>query len=167
MISVLRKNFKAANVSVRILFVLTFVFASWRDGLTATLYVLNEANWPLAIAVLTVLGVALMFLLPVIVNVLLGWSRIVSVPQAEYCLLAHAFCSLGFLLSGLLDLINLITPLTLIWGARLFPLISTIVAAVLFYATTSRLYFNDATRVHYFKMYSVFFLVFVVVIEVL
>lgn len=167
MISALRKNFNLANVLARILFVITFVFSHWQDGLTATLLVLNEPNWLLAIAVLALLGVALMFLLPFLVNMLLGWSRIVSVPTAEYNLLAHAVCSLGFLLLGLLNLVNLFTPLALVWGAKLFPLVSTLVAAVLFYAATSKLYFNDVTRVHYFKMYAIFFLVFVVIIEVL
>lgn len=167
MISVLRKNFKLANILVRILFVITFVFAHWQQGLTATLLVLSEPSWPLAIAVLAILGVVLMFLLPFFVNVLLGWSRIVSVPNAEFNLLAHAFCSVGFLLLGLLNLVNLFTPLALVWGGKLFPLVSTIISALLFYTVTSKLYFNDATRVHYFKTYAIFFLVFVVIIEVL
>lgn len=167
MISVLRKNFHLANILTRILFVITFVFAHWQVGLTATLYVLNQPNWLLAIAVLALLGTGLMFLLPFLTSVLLGWSRIVSVPVSEFILLAHAFCTLGFLLLGLLNLINLATPLVLVWGAKLFPLVATLVSAGLFYLATSKLYFNDVTRVHYFKMYAIFFLVFIVIIEVL
>ncbi len=167
MITALRKNFNLCNILVRILFVIMFVFSHWQLGLTATLQVLGQPNWIFAVLTLTVMGVALMFLLPVLVNFLLGIAKIVSVPFSEYYLFAHLFCSLGFLILGLLNLVNFFTPLLAVWGLKLFPFVASLVASILFYATTSKLYFNDVTRPHYFKMCAISFLVFIVIIEVL
>lgn len=167
MISALRKNFNLCNVLARILFVVTYVLSHWQLGLAATLQVLGETNWLLAVVTLAVLGTAWMFLLPVLVKFLLNTARIVSVPLSEFTLFAHLFCSLAFVVLGLLNLVNLFTPLLVVWGQKLFPFVAALVASVAFYATTSKLYFNDATRPHYFKMFAIYFLVFVLVIEVL
>lgn len=167
MISALRKNFKLCNVLVRILFVITYVLANWQVGLTATLQVLGETNWLLAAVVLVVLGTVFMFLLPLVVSMFLGIAKIVSLPIAEYNFFAHLFCSVGFAILALLNLVNLFTPLMVVWGLYLFPFVATLVAAICFYAVTSKLYFNDATRPHYFKTFSLFFLAFLVIVEVL
>lgn len=167
MIAFFRKNFMLSNIVVRILFVLTYFFSHWQTGLTSTLIVMGETNWPLAILVLVIIGTVLMFLIPVITGVLLGWARIISVPRAEFCFLAYVFCAVGFAILGIFNLVNLFTPLLLSWGEALFPLIAAAVASLLFYRVTSKLYFNDVTRPHYFKMCAVYFAVFAVIIEVL
>ncbi len=166
MITKLRKNFNLCNVLARILFVLTFVFASWQTYLSATVLVMGQATLWLALVTSIVVGVALMFLLPVIANLILNWSRIFSVPRAEYCLLCHIFGTLGFLICGLLNLVNLFTPIFSVWGGVLFPFVSLLICAISFYVTTSKLYFNVATRVYYFKVCLIVFFVLVVILEV-
>lgn len=167
MLTFFRKNYNLSNIMARVLFVAAYVFSRWQSGLSATLLLLGKTNWLLAIASLLLIGVILMVLLPLVVDVLLGVARIYTVPKAEYNLLALIFCGLGFLLLGLLNLVNLFTPLLLTWGGILFPLVSTLAAAVGFYAVTSKLYFNDLTRAHYFKVLALFTLIFIVVFEVL
>lgn len=167
MIAKLRSNFNLSNALVRILFVLTFVLANWQTCLAATLLVFERTNLWMALSMCLILGVAFMFLLPVLVNFALNMVRIYSVPRAEYCLLAHAFFALGNLILGLLKLVNLFTPALLVWGGVLFPLISSLIAAVLFYKVTAKLYFNDLTVVYYFKMFAIVYLVILLVMEVL
>lgn len=166
MIAKLRSNFNLSNVLARILFVLTFVFANWQTSLSATMLVFGQTNLWIALAADLLLGVAFMFLLPVLVNFALNMVRIYSVPRAEYCLLAHAFFSLGYLILGVLNLVNLFTPVMLVWGRILFPMISSLIAAMLFYRVTAKLYFNDVTVVYYFKMFAVVYLVILFVLEV-
>ena len=167
MIEKLRSNFKLTNVLVRILFVLCFVFANWQSSLAATVMVLGQANLYLAFIVTLFLGTVIMFLAPVLINLALNAARIYSVPRAEYCLIAEAFCTLGFFLNGVLNLINLFTPLALVWGGAIFPFVSSLVAAILFYRLTAKLYFNDVTVVNYFRTFAIVYLVLVLVLEVL
>ncbi len=167
MIEKLRSNFKLTNILVRILFVLCFMFANWQSALAATILVLGSANLYLALAVVLLLGTGIMFLVPVLVNLALNIARIYTVPRAEYCLLAEAFFTLGYFICGLLNLVNLFTPLALIWGGVLFPFISSLIAALLFYRLTAKLYFNDVTVLNYFKSFAIVYLVLVLVLEVL
>lgn len=162
-----RKNFKISNITAKLLFALMFVLSHWQTGLAATLLISATPNWLLAIAALAFLGVCFMLLLPLITGVLLSWARIVSVPRAEFNFFAYCFCTVGFVVLALLNSVNLFTPLALVWGGAIFPLVATLSAAVAFYATTSKLYFNDLTRPHYFKMCAIYFVAFVVLFEVL
>lgn len=161
MFNKLKANYKLSNVLVRVLFVLMFVFMRWQDFLGSA-YIIDfaaltggaisgTAKLLLALFSAALLGTILMFLLPFAVNIFLNVARIYSVPRAEYCILSHLYCSLGFFVCGLLNLINIITPVFLVWGAVLFPFIVTVGCAVSFYSVTARLYFNDVTKPHYFK----------------
>lgn len=180
MIAKLRGNFKLSNFLARTLFVLTFVFANWQSGLLGT--VMAEAAMGLgstlgvsfgvakiwiALFTMFVIGVIWMFLLPLLVNLLLNFVKIYSVPRAEYCLFVHIFFALGYFIRGCLNLINLFTPAMLVWGSVLFPFVSSLVAMVLFYRVTAKLYFNDLTVVNYFRVCVVVFLVLQVILEVL
>ncbi len=167
MIEKLRKNFNLSNVLARIFFVLSFVFANWQNSLTATVLVLGVPNLWLAFVVSAVLGVAIMFLLPVLVNLALNIAKIYTVPRAEYCLLAHTFFAIGYVICGLLSLVNLFTPLLIVWGGVLFPFISSLIAAILFFKVTAKLYFNDVTVLNYFKVFAIVYLIIVLVLEVL
>jgi hypothetical protein len=42
-----------------------------------------------------------------------------------------------------------------VWGAVIFPVVSVLASGVVFYVVTSKLYFNDATRPHYFKTLAI------------
>ena len=167
MIEKLRRNFMLANVFARILLVLTFVFANWQNFLSATILVLGYSNLLLALISAFGVGVGLSFLIPVLINVLLGWARILSVPRAEFCLIGTAFFALGMLLCGLFNLTHLFTPLFLTWGSVIFPFVALTVAMVCFYKLTSTLYFNDVTRPYYFKVCLIVYAALAVVVVAL
>lgn len=163
MFSKFKSNYNLANVLVRIFFVLTYVFMRWQDFL-GTSYILDfsaitggaiqlsgTSKLLLALFSAALLGMVIMFLLPFVVNLFLNLVRIYSVPRAEYCLMVHLYCTIGFFVCGLLNLINLITPIFLTWGAVLFPFVVIVGCGISFYFTTSKLYFNDVTAPHYFK----------------
>ena len=107
-----------------------------------------------------------MFIVPFLAGLFLNVSKIYSVPRAEYCLLVNLYCALGFFVNGLLNLINLITPVFMVWGGVIFPFVITLVGFISFYLVTSKLYFNDVTKVHYFKCLLIVALV-VLVLEVI
>ncbi len=175
MLTKLRNNYKLSNILVRIAFVLAFVFANWQTGLAAVMltesYVQTTFTGAvkLIVALLSVAfsGTIWMFLLPPITNVVLNFAKIHSVPRNEYCVLVHAFFALGYFICGVLNLVNVFTPLFAVWGRILFPFVSSLVAVVLFYKVTSKLYFNSATTVYYFKVCAIAYLAIVFVLEVL
>lgn len=175
MLTKLKNNYQLSNVLVRILFVVAYVFAKWQTGLAAAtltesymqMSLADGAKFVVAFASLAVMGTVWMFLLPPLVNVALNFVKIYSVPRSEYCLLAHAFFALGYFVCGVLNLINLFTPLFAVWGRVLFPFVSSLVAALLFFKVTKKLYFNTATSVYYFKVFAVAYIVIVLVLEVL
>ena len=105
--------------------------------------------------------------MPIIVSFALSLARIYSVPVGEYGILAVSFFGLGYLLRGLLNIVNFFTPVMLVWGGVIFPFIATLVASVGFYAVTSKLYFNDLTRPYYFRVCVLVFFVAVLIMEVL
>ena len=167
MIEKLRRNFNLANVLSRIFFVLAFVFASWQQFLSATILVLGYSSLLLGLATALMMGVGLSFLFPVLIRLVLNWARIYSVPRAEYCLWGIVFSTVGMLLCGLMNLVHLFTPLFILWGSVLFPFVSLTVAMLCFYKVTSSLYFNDVTRVYYFKLCLIVYAVLAVVVGVL
>ena len=174
MIAKLRSNFKLANTLARALFVLTFIFASWQDGLMGVIFAesLLRASFAtykvwMAIFCEFIVGVIWMYLLPVLVNFALNTAKLYTVPRAEYCLLVHVFFALGYFIRGCLNLVHLFTPVMLVWGGVLFPFVSSVVAAILFYRVTAKLYFNDLTVVPYFRIYAIVYLLLLLVLEVL
>ncbi|MCM1043239.1 MAG: hypothetical protein NC350_03395 [Corallococcus sp.] len=130
--------------------------------MAASVFVLGSANVLLALGSGLLLGVILVFLIPVLINLFLNLARIYSVPRAEYILLGIAFYSMALLISGLLNLIALITPLVAVWGNVLFPFVGKVVGLISFYAVTAKLYFNDVNRIYYFKAYAVFAVIVIV-----
>lgn len=159
----LRKNFHLTNVLVKVFFVLAVVFSTWQTSLGTVYYAFvgefaglmsgfnGSAKLAIALLTSTLIGVILMLITPLLTNVFLNVSKIYSVPRAEYCLIVNLYCAIGFFLNGLLNLINLITPIFMVWGGIIFPFIITLGCFVSFYLVTSKLYFNDVTQVHYFK----------------
>lgn len=180
----LRANYNLSNVLVRIFFVLAVVLSTWQDMLGAVNYytvsgfmqfgnmqelmvgLSGAAKLLIALTSSLIVGIALMFLTPFLANVFLNVSKIYSVPRAEYCLLVNLYCALGFFVNGLLNLINLLTPVFMVWGGVIFPFLITLGGFVSFYLVTSKLYFNDVTKVHYFKCLSVVAII-VLVLEVI
>lgn len=174
MLEKLKKNYQLSNVLARTLFVLTYVFANWQAGLSSCMVVeslmgisFGASRLWFALLCSVLAGTLWMFLLPPIANVVLNFLKIYSVPRNEYCLLAHAFFALGYFICGLLNLVNLFTPLFSTWGAVLFPFVSSLVAALAFYKVTAKLYFNDISVVYYFKAFATTYLLVVLVLGVL
>lgn len=178
MINKLRSNYKLSNVLVRIFFVLTYVFYSWHKNLSSALYAIEMLNtmgtytlseqstlW-LALSTSLFSGVILVFIVPLVVNWYLNFSRFHSIPRAEYCLLALLFCTLYFVACGALNLIHLFTPLLLVWGNIVFPVVVSLGCVIWFYCVTVKLYFNDVTEPYYFRSVAILYLVITAVITV-
>lgn len=175
MFNKLRANYNLSNVLVRIFFVLAVVLSTWQVMLGTLHYgdaiigVYNaqqlfaslngSAKVIIALTSSAILGVALMFLTPFLAGVFLNVCKIYSVPRAEYCLLVNLYCAIGFFINGVLNLINLITPVFMVWGGVIFPFIVTLGCFISFYLVTSKMYFNDVTKVHYFKCLLIVMLV--------
>ncbi len=176
MFNKLRQNYKLSDVLIRIAFVLTYVFYSWQECLAAAQTVSMSygiAALPettvivLALLMSFLIGVVLMFLVPFVTNLFLNSSKFYNVPRAEYALLAHLFCTIYFVVCGALRLVDLFTPVLLVWGGVLFPFVVSLGCVICFYAVTSRLYFNDVTRPYYFRNAAIVYFVAVTVLEVL
>lgn len=167
MFNKLRANYNLSNVLVRIAFVLAFVFCNWQRFLGVaynmsfqsitggTLDINGVGVLLLSLFSAALMGAVLMFLIPFLADVFLNLAKIHSVPRAEYRLLLLLFFTIGFFANGLLNLINLATPLLLVWGGVLFPFVVSVCCCFAFYKVTVRLYFNDVTVVNYFKYYVV------------
>ena len=178
MFTKLRSNYRLSNVLVRIAFVLCYVLYSWQTSLIVTEMTVSEmtrmgfgyysemAVLPMALIVSSMIGVGLMFLMPFLARTFLNVSRFYSVPRSEYGLLSLVFVTMYLLVCGLLRLVNVITPIFLVWGDVLFPFLTSLGCVIWFYVVTSKLYFNDVTKPFYFRnmaiVYFIFAFVFVI-----
>ncbi len=176
MFNKLRQNYKLSNVLIRIAFVLAYVFYGWQEGLTSVRLVSmqmsglfnfgNAATVVLAVFSVAIVGLILMFLVPMFTGLFLNMSRFYNVPRAEYGLIAHVFCTIYFVACGAFKMLNLLTPFTLVWGA-LFGFVASLGCVIGFYCVTSKLYFNDVTRPYYFRNVAIVYFVCALVFEVL
>ena len=169
----LKTNFQLSNLIVRILFVAGFIFCNWQDLLISVNLVVAtmgiSAGTTLAMVLLTGIftGVLMLFIVPFMVNTLLNFLRLYNLPRHEYVLIALMFFDIGFIACGLLNLINLITPVFMTWGSILFPLVVSCGCMIGFYKVTAKLYFNDVTRQPYFKNLAIAYFVVIAVLGVL
>lgn len=178
MFNKLRANYSLSNVLVRMFYVLAVVLSTWQDMLGTLYYAYIgvgqdlipalDGKMYLTIALMssTIAGVVLMFVTPLLAGLFLNLTKIYTVPRSEFGLLVNLYCAIGFFINGLLNLINLITPIFMVWGAVIFPFIITLGCFVSFYLVTSKMYFNDITKVHYFKCLLIVAII-VLVLEVI
>ena len=176
MFSKLRANYHLSNVLIRIAFVLAYTLYSWQSSLAVTTLMLGQAtgqqvsgyyNLVIALASSMILGAIIMFLVPIVTGVFLNYSRFYTVPRAEYALLSHLFFTIYFAICGVLKLINLFTPLLLVWGEILFPVLVSLGCIIWFYSVTAKLYFNNQTKPYYFRSLVIAYVILIVVAEVL
>ena len=173
LIEKLKTNFQLSNMIVRILFVVSFVFCNWQDLLISSQLVLETVNIsqnatiPLLILGGIISAVFVLLVVPYLINMALNFLRLYNVPRSEYVLIALAFMAIGNIGCGILNLVNLFTPILIAWGAVLFPVIVSCVCMIAFYKVTAKLYFNDVTRANYFRNLAIVYLVFVVVTGVM
>ena len=176
MINKLRANYHLSNVLIRILFVLAYTLYSWQSMLAVATLMLGQmtgqqitGQYGLWVALMAsmLLGALIMLLVPVISNVFLNYSHFHSVPRAEFSLFTMLFFSLYFLICGLLKLINLFTPLLLVWGEILFPVLVSLGCIIWFYSVTAKLYFNNQTKPYYFRSLAITYVILIVIAEVL
>lgn len=155
---------------MRIAFVLAYVFYRWQTILEFTqvglqMYGLSDVNPSGAITVISailatlLIGVILMAVLPFLVNTFLNISHFYTVPRAEYVLLVNMFFALYYFICGALNLVNLFTPILIIWGEKLFPFITATGCIIWFYSVTRKLYFNDTTEKFYFRSMAILYFV--------
>lgn len=172
MIKKLRANYSLSKVLISIFFVLAYILYSWQSSLAVTTLTLQQSlsgqyNLWIALFSSALLGVLLLFLVPVVSNFIINRSHFYTVPRAEYGLLAQLFFALYFLICGALRIINLFTPILLVWGEILFPVIVSLGCIIWFYSLTAKLYFNDQTKPYYFRTLAITYLILLVVAEVL
>ena len=169
----LKTNYQLSNVLVRILFVLGFIFCNWQDLILVvnlvgmSMGMPSGATIPLMLLSGTFTALLLTFVVPFAVNTTLNFMRLQNVPRYEFALIALLFFDIGFFACGLLNLVNLFTPVIMTWGSVLFPVVISAGCTIGFYAVTSKLYFNDTTRPDYFKHLAIAYLVIVTVTGVL
>lgn len=173
LINKLKTDYRLSNMIVRILFVVGFVFCSWQDLLMSTTLVASTTSLPSGMIIPTMLltgiimGTIFTLIIPFAINIVLNFLRIYNVPRHEYVLIALVFFDIGFFACGILNLVNLITPLFVVWGSILFPLIVSLGCMIGFYKVTANMYFNDVTRQRYFKNLAVIYIVLVFVLGVI
>lgn len=168
-----KTNFQLSNMIVRILFVVGFIFSSWQDLLISVHLVADGMSLPsgtiIPMMLLTgvIMGVILNLVVPFAINMALNFLRLYNVPRHEYILIAMMFFDIGFFACGILNLVNLFTPIFMTWGSVLFPLLTSCASMLGFYKVTSKLYFNEVTRQHYFRYLAIIYIVFAVVTGVM
>ncbi len=173
LIEKLKTNYQLSNMIVRILFVVGFTFCNWQDLLIMVNMMGASMGLPAVATIPTVLlsgiltGLLFNLCVPFAVNSILNFSRLYNVPRHEYVLLAMLFFDIGFFACGILNLVNLFTPVFMTWGSVLFPLIVSCGCMIGFYAVTSKLYFNVVTRQLYFRSLAIAYLVTVAVVGVM
>ena len=152
MIEKLRTNFKLSNILSKVFFVLAYCFANWKSAAATLTAFIGYVEWG-QIIFTTAIAAGISALVAHFVPVLfLRVTRLASVTASEYSLLATVFWGAYYLLVGVLNLLNLLSPVIIPWGAVIFPTIASLLCGLGFYAVTSKLYFNDVTRVYYFKV---------------
>lgn len=148
----LRSNYRLADLLVRIIFVLTYGFAKWRESSILIGQLVTGTNEWLVMLFCILASIFVMFLVPFVVNAVLNVAKLYNIPRGEYCLLVLVAMSLYYLLNGIFGLVNLFTPLMIVWIGTLAPFVSLLICAVTFYKVTASMYFNDVSRVYYFKV---------------
>ena len=159
MLKKLMSNYNLSNILCKVLFVITFAFSNWQAFMLAANIFGGDNSVVIAIISALLLGVVLVFMFPLIVNFLLNYMRLYSIPRLEYILIVEFFFTIGFFINGLLSLIHLFTPILLGWGTVLFPFLVSVGCTYAFYRVTAKMYFNDVTVVYYFKALAVIFFV--------
>ena len=136
MFSKLRTNYRLANILARTLFVLAFMFATWRNFYESSYLVLQRFDLPMALLAAAVLGIIVQFLVPVVCGLFLNFARNQTVPAAEFCIFVGWF-----------------VPVAAVWLTVIAPVASVLLYGFLFFLRTSKLYFNDVTAVNYAKSF--------------
>lgn len=149
---------------VRLLFCVTYVFGCWYDIKTscysATIYYgIGMTSVWLCLLVGILSAIIWLVILNVLVRMLLRALSIYGLPSNEFAVVVTFFFSFYYLLLGLFYLFALITPVILVWGQILFPVVSTLIASMLFFFAIRKLYLNTTTSPRMFKYVLVFSLV--------
>lgn len=161
---------------IRIALALSYVLYNWQSSLGVASVIVGQMTavpvtgaYALFVALMTslLLGVAVSFLTPLISRLFLNYSRFYSVPSAEYGLLTMVFFTLYFAICGVLKLINLFTPILLVWGEIVFPVVVSLGCVIAFFSVTAKLYFNNQTKPYYFRSLIIAYVILVVLAEVL
>lgn len=153
MFSKLRTNYRLANILARTLFVLAFMFATWRNFYESSYLVLQRFDLPMALLAAAVLGIIVQFLVPVVCGLFLNFARNQTVPAAEFCIFAYLYFAAGMATTGAILLVGWFVPVAAVWLSVIAPVVSVLLYGFLFFLRTSKLYFNDVTAVNYAKSF--------------
>lgn len=169
MINKLRKNINLADVVVRVLLALSCAFASWRTAYQTLLYsqfsdfAVIQGSSAVYVACLTALvsGVLAQFIAAWLSNLFVTANGF-TVSRSEFGFWVKLFVTAYYFTLGALDLINLFTPLAVVWLATAVPFVVLTACFVGFYVVTKRLYFSDDDAPRYFYRLSLIYVIFAI-----
>lgn len=90
-------NYNLSNILCKVLFVITFAFSNWQAFMLAANIFGGDNSVVIAIISALLLGVVLVFIVPLIVNFLLNYMRLYSIPRLNTSLLWSFSLQLDFL----------------------------------------------------------------------
>ncbi len=158
MIKQLRQNYSLSRVLVHALYVLCSILAMWHDVFSLLNAYIYCTPW-IVLLVTVFCSFIVSLIVPFVTKLLLRLFRFYNVLYSEFSLIVLAFMAINNLLIGLAGIPNFFTPTYYIWQVCLVNFVISAICTLIFYKVTAKLYFNEVTRVHYFKIVSVLFLV--------
>ena len=156
MLTKIRTNFNKVNVASKILLVVAYVLAMWKEFAAVLTAYLGNAQWVMVLFGCSISGAVVAVIAHFIAKLYLRMTRLHTVPVREFSLFSTLAYTLYYVLLALLNLIILVAPTFLVWGSVIFPVVSALASGAAFYLVTSKLYFNDVTRAYYFKTMAIF-----------
>ncbi len=165
----LRKNFISADIIVRVMLVLCYAFASWRMVYQTLLYsqfsdfAVIQGSSAVLVAVLSALiyGVLVQFIATWVSSVFVNVSGF-ALPRAEYGFWVKLFVAAYYFVLGCLDIINLFTPVAIVWLSTVVSFIVFTACSAGFYFVTKKVYFNSENAARYFCKVSIVYVIFAV-----
>lgn len=148
-----------STILISFLFVVTFVFCNWQLANSFFVGMLSVTNSWIIITSTIIFAIVVAVVIPFITQLLLDRFHIYCVPRREYCLLVLLLLCSGNTLCGALNLLTLALPQWGNWITIFSRLLGNILSWLLIYNITSRLYFNDGNRKHYFMAVAIVFFV--------
>ena len=163
----LANNYKLSNIVVKIFFVVAYVLCKWQENLLIVTAFMPQQPLVTMIIVSVLAAILISIALPIVVSFALSALRLYNVPRAEYTLIVQFFVACTYFVLGLLNLLNLAFPFLLGWSSTIVPLMVSLAAVIVFYKVTANLYFNDVTKVFYFKWIAILYVVIALLLGVL
>lgn len=156
----LKKNYGLSLWLTRLAFVACNVFSKWLHITSIAAALGEQSGWEpeiydsfwFALLLGAVFAVVTLLIFTWFVRWFLRFSRLHNLPASEIVLFAVLFAALKNLISGLMKLTYLITPVIIGWGQLLFDFVALIAAVIAFYHFISKRYLSEGNRAPFFNL---------------